>query len=417
MYNQKLILISLALLISGTFLFNCGCTSYNVEDDSASSDKKGNLNQISTVTAEGNNYFEALNTAITKAVRQAIIGMIGYDTFNANKETIENVFLDVKWRKARRYIINYDRRSKNTKGNMISVTLVVTLNLDKISSELKKLNINVVRTKPQKTGSESINPPPVDDNIDNLRDVLQHETFMVYFDKRNLNIKPALARLAVQEANSFLSQKSLEYVNEQRVVQLLRGQVPTQDKLLKIAKRTKADVYLQIDGKVVLEPTRYGWAFATGGVNVTAYESSTGRGLGSFSIYHRYAGKTNDIAEKAVITKTVKDALIKTLNLVYKTKRRAEIFKVVIRKGKMPSITNNIHSIIKNSFDRINGVIHTKVVVRSQDKAVLDVKFQGGTVEDFIDNMFRKFETTEYLDVLQVSKIERKSLELFFEQQ
>lgn len=329
----------ITIMLLGTVVWYCGGSVRGGGSAQAS------WNGIMTATATGSDYNEAAFQAKRDSLKLGIIELIGQGSWNANEDILTNTFLT---RSAyTEYMINDERMGKSDlpDGN-VSVTYQCTWDVDAIKARISSLGLSSGQARQSTTVSEDkddgvytaqtdtevreTQPPtetpseptgPWDEVFGNYTFVAIPDGLVSVSDLGRWGF--AQGDFAVEQVNRFLAENHLEFVNMDRLQQIMQDSATVQDDMLGgltipqiIAMESGADIYLEVG--LTLQNTRpqAGMQGFMGSVLISAYESSTARGLGAADAARSAYSQSEAEGRKRVLMDAVPVAMEDLLPMV-----------------------------------------------------------------------------------------------------
>jgi len=164
------------------------------------------------------------------------------------------------------------------------------------------------------------------------------------FQPEKRKIQDEYARLAVNRVNNYLANKEYEYVDLERINEIkeeyftlyeeTKGAVSV---VQLIAQALNADVYIVVDGIVEGEGKKGDIYFASASIDLKAFESATGRGLGTETGYSGRLGLASgmDAAKRKGVEVAVENAIEPVIelarNYMYKAFENGIRYEVVVQ--------------------------------------------------------------------------------------
>jgi len=258
---------------------------------------------------------DALDLAFRDALRKVVVKMIGPELEDANKDKLKNYMYGI----SETYIVNYQITDKVKSGKDTIVYMRAAFNKGKVEESISTLGLEI----PEKEVAKEYEKLPYADVI---LEALDNLTYMVYFEPEKRNIADEYARLAVNRVNNFFANKGYEYVELQRINEVkeeyFRLYEETQGSvsvIQLIAQALNADVYMIVDGIVEEAGSEGDIHFASASIDLKAFESATGRGLGTETGYSGKLGLASGM--DAAKRKTVEVAVEKAIEPVVELSR------------------------------------------------------------------------------------------------
>ena len=159
---------------------------------------------------------------------------------------------------------------------------------------------------------------------DIINEALDNLTYLVYFEPEKRKISDEYARLSINRVNNYFANKGYEYIDLQRINEIkedyfklyedTQGAVSV---VQLIAQALNADIYMVVDG-IVEDAGREGDIhFASASIDLKAFESATGRGLGTETGYSGKLGLASgmDAAKRKGVEVAVEKAIEPVVDL------------------------------------------------------------------------------------------------------
>jgi len=210
---------------------------------------------------------------------------------------------------SRTFVTKYEVTDKVKSDRDTVVYIRAEFNNAKVEESIRTLGIEVLEKKEEKDYAKSPNAGVINEALDFL-------TYLVYFEPQKRKIEDEYARLCVNRVNNYLANKGYEYVDFERIMEVkddyLKVYEETQGSVSVvqlIAQALNADIYIVVDGIVEDEGKEGNINFASASIDLKAFESATGRGLGTETGYSGRLGLTSGM--DAARRKTVETAVEK----------------------------------------------------------------------------------------------------------
>ena len=217
----------------------------------------------------------------------------------------------------RNFILSYEITDKVKSDRDTVVYVRAVINKSKVEETLGTLGIEVPKKVAEKDYSASPYADVINEALDNL-------TYMVYFEPEKKKIEDEYARLCVNRVNNYLANKGYEYVDLERINEIkeeyfklyeeTQGSVSV---VQLIAQALNADVYIVVDGIVEDAGKEGDVSFASASIDLKAFESATGRGLGTETGYSGKLGLASgmDAAKRKGVEVAVEKAVEPVIKL------------------------------------------------------------------------------------------------------
>ena len=378
---KRLVLMILIVMFLFTFLFLLsGCAKKNVK----LGEERGAQIVVANGVGKARKFSIAKDKAITDALQKVVVGIIGEENQKKNQKKLNDYLYSI----SESFAISYDITDKVKTSEGTIVYIKVNFDKNKIIESLKTLNIEIPPKKVPKNYSKSPYAKIINEAIDNL-------TYLVYFEPKDKKISDEYARLCVNRVNNYLANKGYEYVDLDRINEI-------KDEYLKIYKETQgsvsvvqliaqalnADVYIVVDGDVGYLGKEGGIYFASASISLKAFESATGRGLGTETGYSGKLGLPS--GKDAAMRKCVEVAVEKAIRPVIDLSRSymLKAFEKGIRYEVVIQGINN-YKLLKTF---INAVQNTK-----DFRSIKEVSSAPGQAKYYVYYMGRKNELIDQI--------------------
>lgn len=297
----------LALLIAAAGLLVPGCAPRVVKEKP----RPENL-VIENGVGKERGFDDALNTAFRDALRKVVTGIIGGESEQRNADRLNTYMYDI----AESFVVNYQVTDKVRSGRDTIVYVRASFDRARIEETIETLGIEIP-VEEKKDYASSPHAPLILEAIDNL-------TYLVYFEPDKMNISDEYARLCVNRVNNHLANQGYEYIDLGRINEVkdeyftlyreTQGEVSV---VQLIAQGLNADVYIVVDGVVEYAGEQGGVHFASASIDLKAFESATGRGLGAETGYSGRLGVTSgrDAAMRKCVETAVQNATAPVVEL------------------------------------------------------------------------------------------------------
>ncbi|MFN4245739.1 MAG: hypothetical protein ACK4F9_06295 [Brevinematia bacterium] len=385
------------------FLFGCTPSKNNVQ----SYDKEAKKNEVYSnfkvyeVEGEGEDYFEARRKAILDGVVKSIIDILGEQKFYANKEVLSRRIIEDRKLVLRIFEFSstdiFNRGDKKVVKGIVKVDIrMLKSYLDEIklsekqseipsneTSVSKKTEVTITGSVGKESGGLDFYPRE-DSPIYNI-------SFLVFVpnDKVSRLGEDEEYKLFLEAINSKLSSYGLDYVDFYRVVSLSKkfqmiyeeksGEVMPLSQML--AQDLKANVYIEADINFDYNLVSGNNVDITVSGSIKAYDSSTGKGLGSL-IFSRnkksnrgiYVAKTEAISE---IVDLELPRLLKILDEYFSKGIKIEVvvmnFKDISEEKEFMAIIDSLPGIEGKKRKNISGNVSTyEIIYKSGSSQFVD---------------------------------------------
>lgn len=306
--RKNIINFLLFILILSALFYGCARKTVKVDEGAVEAVKV-----VENGVGKARKFDDARDLAFRDALKKVVVGMIGPNLEKNNSEKIKGYMYDI----SETYIMNYEVTDKVKSGKETIVYVKVAFNAEKVEESIKTLGIDVPEKKVVKDYSESPHAPLINEALDNL-------TYLVYFEPSKRKIGDEYARLCVNRVNNYLANKEYEYVDLERINEIkeeyfklyeeTQGSVSV---VQLIAQALNADLYIVVDGIVEDEGKKGDIHFASASIDLKAFESATGRGLGTETGYSGKLGLASgmDAAKRKGVEVAVENAIEPVIEL------------------------------------------------------------------------------------------------------
>jgi len=343
---------------------------------------------------------DALGLAFKDALKKVVVKSIGEEKEKSNKDKLNSYMYSI----ADSYIITYDITDKVKVDKNTIVYIKATFDKNRIEESIKTLEIEIPEKKEKKDYAASPYAHIINEALDNL-------TYLVYFEPEKKKIEDEYARLCVNRINNFLANKEYEYVDLNRINEIKKDYLKVYEEtqgsisiVQLIAQALNADVYIVVDGIVEDEGKEGGIYFASGSIDIKAYESATGRGLGTETGYSGKLGLASgkDAARRKCVEVSCEKAIPSVIelarNYMSKAYEKGIRYEVVVQ-----GVSS--YKMLKAFTDSVRGTKNfksLKEVSASSGQAKYYVYYMGRKTEliDEIMNNIQHEEGFENLNVL-----------------
>jgi len=256
---------------------------------------------------------DALNLAFQDALKKVVKGIVGPEQEAEHSNLIKTYIYNI----SESFILSYEVTEKVKADKDTIVYVRATFNKSKVVEGIKTLEIPIPEKKKEVDYAASPYADIINEALDNL-------TYLVYFEPEKRNIQDEYARLCVNRVNNYLANRGYEYVDLERINEIKdeyfklyqesQGMVSV---VQLIAQALNADVYIVVDG-IVEEAGKEGEVnFASASIDLKAFESATGRGLGTETGYSGRLGLASgmDAAKRKCVEVAVEKAVEPVIKL------------------------------------------------------------------------------------------------------
>ena len=359
---------------------------------------------VEVITTSSKNHLTATNRAIRKAVRKAVITLIGRSTYKRAKKTIENTILERRFNKSRQYTQSHEILGRSTSEGKAIVTVKVYIHLDKLKKKLKALKIPILK----KPASDSQGESRTLSNVDRLKG----ESFLVYYDKENLNIPRELAELAVRKINNFLASQGLEYIDLRQIKRLKKDRELIEEEVSGglsivqvLAQKLHADVYIVVNGTLDDGFYEGGKYQSRGGILLSAFESSTARGLGSEQSSIKLSGQSLSSVQRRIVLGTTTPSTKKLMASIIRYKGNPHIYMVTL----LGEVDFDMRKTFKRALNKDSNMVSFKIISATNRKAKYKIRYRGLT-NDLIEGLFKRLREKEGFEDIEIKLLRRKEI-------
>jgi hypothetical protein len=282
---HKVLYTAAALAVCLTLIAS-GCSGKSVKTGGRA---EGAVTVVENGVGKARKFDDALDLAFRDALKKVVVSIVGEEQERQNGEKLKGFMYSI----SESFMTKYDVTDKVKSGKDTVVYVKAEFNKSKVEESIKTLGIAVPEKKEQKDYSKSPYAGVIGEAIDNL-------TYLVYFEPQKRNIEDEYARLCVSRVNNYLANKGYEYVDFDRITAVkddyLKIYEETQGSVSVvqlIAQALNADVYVVVDGIVEDGGKEGNISFASASIDLKAFESATGRGLGTETGYSGRLGLTS----------------------------------------------------------------------------------------------------------------------------
>lgn len=313
--------------MAALLLYGCATTRPKVEEREA----------IEEITQNGVGkariFEDARAIAFRDALRKVVVEAVGPEREAQNSERIKTYMYDI----TETYIVRYEVTDKVKSGRDTIVYATVVFDRDKVEESVRTLGVEVAERKEKPDYSDSPYESLILDAVDNL-------TYLVYFEPEKRRIQDEYARLCVNRVNNYLANREYEYVDLERINEIKQEYLTLYEEsegavsvIQLIAQALNADVYIVVDGIVEGEGKKGDLHFASASIDLKAFESATGRGLGTETGYSGRLGLASgmDAAKRKGVEVAVEKAAEPTIDLarnyMYRAFEKGIRYEVVVQ--------------------------------------------------------------------------------------
>jgi hypothetical protein len=324
---KRAVILVLSFSIAALLFYGCATTRPKVE-------KRDVENEVvENGVGKAKTFDDALAVSFRDALKRVVQGVIGPEREGQHAVRIKTYMYDI----AEAFIVRYEVTDKVKSGRETIVYARVVFDGDKVTESMQTLGIEVPKPREKKDYSESPNEPLILEALDGL-------TYLVYFEPEKKRIADEYARLCVNRVNNYLANREFEYVDLERINEIKQEYFTLYEEtqgavsvVQLIAQALNADVYIVVDGIVEGDRKSGEINFASASIDLKAFESATGRGLGAETGYSGKLGLASgmDAAKRKAVETAVEKAAGPTIDLVrnymYKTFEDGIRYEVVIQ--------------------------------------------------------------------------------------
>jgi len=299
MKAKTIIIFILCVLLAALFIEGCATKPAKTAP--------GAEQVVENGVGKARKFDDALDSAFRDALSKVVTEIIGEESEKENRKTLSTYMYDI----SRTFILSYEVTDKVKSGRDTVVYARVVFNRSKIEDSIRTLEIEIPVPEEEKDYSASPYAGVINEAIDNL-------TYLVYFEPEKKNISDEYARLAVNRVNNYFANQGYEYIELDRINEIkeeyfmlyeeTQGAVSV---VQLIAQALNADVYMIVDGIVEEAGTEGDIHFASASIDLRAFESATGRGLGTETGYSGKLGLASgmDAAKRKGVEVAVEKAI------------------------------------------------------------------------------------------------------------
>jgi hypothetical protein len=305
--KMKSLLVGILIFIALAFAFS-GCAKKAVKTEAGGAERI-----VENGVGKARKFDDALDLAFKDGLKKVVVKIVGTESEEANRNKLKSYMYGI----SESFILNYQITDKVKSGKNTIVYLRATFNKSKVEESIRTLGIEIPKKEEPKDYSKLPYADVIGEALDNL-------TYMVYFEPQKRKIEDEYARLAVNRVNNYFANQGYEYVDLQRInevkdeyFRLYEETQGTVSVVQLIAQALNADVYMVVDG-IVEEAGREGDIhFASASIDLKAFESATGRGLGTETGYSGKLGLASgmDAAKRKTVEVSVEKAIEPTVQL------------------------------------------------------------------------------------------------------
>ncbi len=306
--NKKSIFYFIMLFVILTLVVS-GCARKTVKVE----EKVGPEQVVENGVGKSKKFDDALDLAFRDALTKVVVRIIGPELEEANRDKLKSYMYGI----SESFILNRQVTDKVKSGKDTIVYVRATFNKSKVEESINTLGIEIPEKKVEKDYAESPYADVINEALDNL-------TYLVYFEPEKIKISDEYARLAVNRVNNYFANKEYEYVDLQRInevkdeyFRLYEETAGTVSVVQLIAQALNADIYMVVDGIVEDAGKEGDIYFASASIDLKAFESATGRGLGTETGYSGKLGLASgmDAAKRKGVEVAVEKAIESVVNL------------------------------------------------------------------------------------------------------
>jgi len=392
----KSYIIYLVFLLFVAMILFSGCAKKSVK----ATEGKGINKVVENGVGKAKKFDDALDLAFRDALKKVVVTIIGEENEKKNSARLNSYMYGI----AETYIIDYDVTDKVKEGKSTIVYIRATFNKSKVEESIETIGINIPGKKIKKDYAESPFAPIINEALDNL-------TYLVYFEPEKKRIKDEYARLSVNRINNYLANQEYEWVDPGRINEIKKEYLKVYEEtqgsvsvVQLIAQALNADVYIVVDGIVEDEGKEGDVYFASASIDLKAFESATGRGLGTETGYSGKLGLASgkDAARRKCVEVAVGKAIPQVIELSrnYMTKafEKGIRYEIVVQGVSSYKLLRGFTDAMKDT----ENFRSMKEISASEGQARYYVYYMGRKTElidDIMDNIHQK-EGFENLNVI-----------------
>jgi len=304
---KKTLLTAAAAALILTLVFAVGCSKKGVKTAGPDAERI-----VQNGVGKSKKFDDALDMAFQDALRKVVIDLAGPEQEEAKRDELNTYMYTI----SETFILSYEVTDKVKADRQTIVYARVAFDKVKVEDGLGTLGIEITK-KEEKDYSESPHAELIEEAIDNL-------IYLVYFEPDKKRIEDEYARLCVNRVNNYLANRGYEYVDLARITEIrdeyyklyeeTQGSVSV---VQLIAQALNADVYIVVDGIVEDAGKEGDIHFASASIDLKAFESATGRGLGTETGYSGKLGLASgmDAAKRKGVEVAVEKATEPVIDL------------------------------------------------------------------------------------------------------
>jgi hypothetical protein len=382
----KSLLVSILIFAVLAFVFS-GCAKKTVKTGEGAAQQV-----VENGVGKARKFDDALDLAFRDALKKVVVGIIGEESEKTNSDTLKSYMYGI----SQSYVLSYQITDKVKSGKDTVVYLRATFNKSKVEESIRTLGIEIPKEEKPKDYSKSPYAEVIGEALDNL-------TYMVYFEPQKRNISDEYARLSVNRVNNYFANMGYEYVDLQRInevkdeyFKLYEETQGTVSVVQLIAQALNADVYIVVDGIVESAGSEGDIHFASASIDLKAFESATGRGLGTETGYSGKLGLASgmDAAKRKAVEVAVENAIKPVVDLsreyMLKAFEQGIRYEVVVQG--VPSYS--MLTVFTDTLRSSRNFRSLKEVAASEGQAKYYVYYMGRKSE-LIDDVMSSIQNTE----------------------
>ena len=300
--NKKVVIPVLAVVFSVLVAF-AGCSKKSTKTGGGKPPEASRL--VENGVGKAKSFEDALDLAFRDALKKVVVKTIGEEQEKLNDAKLKSYVYNIN----RTFVTKYEVTDKVKSGRDTVVYIKAEFNNAKVEESIRTLGIEILEKKEEKDYAKSPYAGVINEALDYL-------TYLVYFEPQKRKIEDEYARLCVNRVNNYLANKGYEYVDFERVMEVKDDYIKIYEEtqgsvsvVQLIAQALNADVYIVVDGIVEDQGKEGNINFASASIDLKAFESATGRGLGTETGYSGRLGLTSGM--DAARRKTVETAVEK----------------------------------------------------------------------------------------------------------
>lgn len=387
--RKRILFLVLVITVSALLFYGCATTRPRVEEREAAEEI------VENGVGKARKFEDALALAFRDAMRKVVLVSIGPEREEKNRERIKIYMYDI----TETYITKYEVTDKVRSGKDTIVYANVVFDRAKVEQSVRTLGVEVPERKEEKDYTGSPYEPLILDALDNL-------TYLVYFEPEKKRIRDEYARLCVNRVNNYLANREYEYIDLDRINEIKEEYFTLYEEtqgavsvVQLIAQALNADVYIVVDGIVEGEGKKGDVYFASASIDLKAFESATGRGLGTETGYSGRLGLASgmDAAKRkgveVAVEKAVDPVIELARNYMYKAFEKGIRYEVVVQGIPDYSMTKTFSDAVKDT---------------SSFRSLKEVSVAAGQAKFYVNYMGKK---TKLIDEILSNLLDEEGFE------